>query len=109
MVVRSCRDDPASDQSGRLTDAISGTQFWSDHGQAVPTTIFPIELWVAAAKGRPTEATRIGIARTGGLKRPIQPRRTPSRGPGSPTNRALARGNCIFFGQTIDIARANEK
>jgi hypothetical protein len=32
---------------------MSGTQFWSDHisiGQAVPTTVFPIEQWVAAVK-----------------------------------------------------------
>ena len=52
-VVRSCCDDPASDQSGTLTGTTSGSQFWSDHifiGQAVPTTTFPIELGVAAAK-----------------------------------------------------------
>jgi hypothetical protein len=39
-VVRSCRYDLASDQPGTLTGTMSGTRFWSDHGQAVPNHDF---------------------------------------------------------------------
>ena len=163
MVVRSCRDDPASHQSGTLTGTMSGAQFWSDRifiGQAVPTAIFPIELRVTAAKsavprvqtvvataefppgcGASATFRRVSPCKRGSLPEAlvvlkamvslhIPPRRrgsasrsprrpqapdparprsaVPFAVPGSPTNRALARGNCIFYGQTIDIARANE-
>jgi hypothetical protein len=39
-VVRSCRYDLASDQPGALTGTMSGTQVWSDHGQAGPNHDF---------------------------------------------------------------------
>jgi hypothetical protein len=39
-VVRSCRYDLASDPPGTLTGTMSGTQFWCDHGQTVPSHDF---------------------------------------------------------------------